>query len=180
MAHINHTTREITCKLVYDGPVRAGKTSNLLYLRGRVRVDRRGAGCGTDSDFLTLDLGAVGGFAVRFQIVAVPGGMASRSTRQLILHGADGVIFVADSQARRMDENLAVLRELEARLDQAVPLVVQYNKQDLPPGLILTSADLAAVLGTQSSPGVPADARHGGGVVETFERLSALVLSRLA
>lgn len=181
MPRINQATREITCKLVYEGPGQSGKTTNLLYLQGRARSDpRTGAGSSPAIDFLTLELGTVSGFAVRFQIYAVPGAANFTATRRLIRQGADGIIFVADSQARRFDDNVASLRHLEASLDRQIPLVVQYNKQDLPAELILAPSDLAGAFTANRFPGVPADALHGSGVFETFQLLSGLILQRLA
>ena len=189
MPRINQATREITCKLVYYGPVRSGKSTNLRYLRGRARSDHRtrlSANIPPSLDFLSLEIGPVSGFATRFQLYAVPGEAPYVATRRLILQGVDGVIFVADSQARRFDDNLASLRGLSESLDRLgqgarqIPLVVQYNKQDLPAALILSPADLADGFATEGFPGVPADALHGGGVFETFMLLSGLVLRQLA
>lgn len=181
MPRINPATREITCKVVYDGPWRSGKTSNLLFLQGRARPERRGsATVSRDLDFLALDLGPVSGFTVRFQLYAVPGAPRYRETRRLIFQGADGVIFVADSQARRVDDNLASLRSLETTLDQPIPLVMQYNKQDLPAELILSPDHLAGAFAANDLPAVSADALHGSGVFETFELLSGLVLQQFA
>ncbi len=180
MPRINQATREITCKLVYEGPGQSGKTTNLLYLQGRARPSLRATAGSREIDFLTLALGTVSGFAVRFQIYAVPGAANFTVTRRLIRQGADGIIFVADSQARRFDDNIASLRLLEASLDHPIPLVMQYNKQDLPSELILAPSDLAGAFAAHRFPGVPADALHGSGVFETFELLSGLVLQRLA
>ena len=185
MPRISQATREITCKLVYCGPVRSGKSTNLRYLQGRARPAHRtgvSASLSWFGDFLSLDAGPVAGFVTRFQLYAVPGAGPCVATRRLILQGVDGVIFVADSQARRFDDNLASLRGLEEDLDRLgksvpqIPLVVQYNKQDLPAELILSPADLANGFKADALPGVPADALHGGGVFETFTLLSGLVL----
>jgi GTPase SAR1 family protein len=194
MPLVNFTSREITCKLVYYGPGRSGKTSNLLYIHGRVPAERRGnmVSLATQSDrtlffdFLPLELGVISGFTTRFQLYTVPGQVYYNATRRLVLQGADGVVFVADSQARRFDENLESLQNLQENLlDQGVdvrqlPLVLQYNKQDLPPDLILTRPDLDDALNFRSVPSLPADALHGTGVFETLKTISALVLERLA
>ena len=105
MPLVNFTTREITCKLVYYGPGRCGKTTNLLYVHGRVPEDRRGnmVSLATQSDrtlffdFLPLELGVISGFTTRFQLYTVPGQVYYNATRRLVLQGADGVVFVADS-----------------------------------------------------------------------------------
>src|ERR671917_2530165 len=146
MSLVNFTAREITCKIVYYGPGRSGKTTNLQYVYGRVPEARRGRmvslATQTDRtlffDFLPLDLGAISGFSTRFQLYTVPGQVYYSATRRLVLQGADGVVFVADSQARQLDENVESLQDLHANLSEQgidprqMPLVVQYNKQDLP------------------------------------------------
>jgi mutual gliding-motility protein MglA len=194
MPLVNFTTREITCKLVYYGPGRSGKTSNLLYIHGRVPADRRGnmVSLATQSDrtlffdFLPLELGVIAGFTTRFQLYTVPGQVYYNATRRLVLQGADGVVFVADSQARRFEDNLESLQNLQENLlDQGVdvrqlPLVLQYNKQDLPPDLILNHSDLDDALNFRSVPSHAADALHGTGVFETLKTLSSLVLQRLS
>lgn len=194
MPVVNYAAREITCKIVYYGPGRSGKTSNLQYIHRRVPPARRGdiVSLATQGDrtlffdFLPLDLGAISGFTTRFQLYTVPGQVYYRSTRRLVLQGADGVVFVADSQRRQMDENIDSLRDLhEALADQGVdartlPLVLQYNKQDLPPELIHATSELDALLNFRAVPSYPADALGGGGVFETLRRASELVLRRVA
>lgn len=194
MSLVNFTTREITCKIVYYGPGRSGKTTNLQYVFGRVPEGRRGRmvslATHTDRtlffDFLPLDLGVISGFTTRFQLYTVPGQVYYNSTRQLVLQGADGVVFVADSQGRRLEDNLESLQNLQANLlRQGVdvrqfPMVIQYNKQDLPRDLILGRPDLDDVLNFRSVPSFGADALHGGGVFETLKGISEIVLRRLA
>ncbi len=194
MSLVNFTAREITCKIVYYGPGRSGKTTNLHYVYSRVPESRRGRmvslATQTDRtlffDFLPIDLGQISGFTTRFQLYTVPGQVYYNATRRLVLQGADGVVFVADSQARQLDENIESLQNLQANLlDHGVdirgmPLVLQYNKQDLPRELILTSADLDDALNFRSLPSFPADALHGVGVFETLKSISEQVLKRLA
>ena len=194
MSLVNFTTREITCKIVYYGPGRSGKTTNLHYVYGRVPEARRGRmvslATQTDRtlffDFLPIDLGQISGFATRFQLYTVPGQVYYNATRRLVLQGADGVVFVADSQARQLDESLESLQNLQSNLLEhgvdvrTVPLVMQYNKQDLPRELILTPAELDDALNFRSVPSCPADALHGKGVFETLKAISELVLKRLA
>jgi hypothetical protein len=191
---VNFTTREITCKIVYYGPGRSGKTTNLHYIYGRVPESRRGRmvslATQTDRtlffDFLPIDLGQISGFTTRFQLYTVPGQVYYNATRRLVLQGADGVVFVADSQARQLDENLESLQNLQANLlDHAVdirtlPLVMQYNKQDLPRELILQPLELDDALNFRSVPSFPSDALHGTGVFETLKAITELVLRRLA
>jgi len=191
---VNYATREITCKIVYYGPGRSGKTTNLHYIYGKVPEDRRGRmvslATQTDRtlffDFLPLDLGKISGFTTRFQLYTVPGQVYYKQTRQLVLQGADGVVFVADSQARQLDENIESLQDLHANLAdhgvdaRSVPLVLQYNKQDLPRDLILSVDELDDVLNFRGVPRFAGDALHGVGVFETLRAISELVLRRLS
>jgi len=191
---VNYTTREITCKIVYYGPGRSGKTTNLHYIYGKVPDERRGKmvslATQTDRtlffDFLPLDLGKISGFTTRFQLYTVPGQVYYKQTRQLVLQGADGVVFVADSQARQLEENVESLQDLHANLAdhgvdaRTVPLVLQYNKQDLPRDLILPVDELDDVLNFRGVPHFAADALHGVGVFETLRSISEIVLRRLS
>lgn len=194
MSLVNFTTREITCKIVYYGPGRSGKTTNLHYIYGRVPESRRGRmvslATQTDRtlffDFLPIDLGQISGFTTRFQLYTVPGQVYYNATRRLVLQGADGVVFVGDSQARQLDENLESLQNLQANLldlsidIRTMPLALQYNKQDLPRELILQPVELDDALNFRGVPSFPADALHGNGVFETLKSITELVLRRLA
>jgi signal recognition particle receptor subunit beta len=137
-------------------------------------------------DFLPIDLGSISGFTTKFQLYTVPGQSYYNATRKLVLQGADGVVFVADSQARRFDDNLDSLRNLQENLlEQGVdvrelPVVMQYNKQDLPGDLILSREALDDALNFRSVQSFGADALHGTGVFETLKGVSELVLRRLA
>jgi hypothetical protein len=194
MSLVNFAAREITCKIVYYGPGRSGKTTNLQYIFGRVPEPRRGRMVSLAThgdrtlffDFLPLDLGSISGFQTRFQLYTVPGQSYYNATRRLVLQGADGVVFVADSQARRFEENLESLQNLHENLlgqgvdVRQVPVVFQYNKQDLPPELVLDQAALDDALNFRAVPSFGADALHGAGVFETLKGISELVLRRLA
>jgi signal recognition particle receptor subunit beta len=194
MSFINYSSREINCKLVYYGPGLCGKTTNLHYIYGQVPEDRKGKmvslATQTDRtlffDFLPLDLGTISGFTTKFQLYTVPGQVYYQTTRKLVLQGADGVVFVADSQARQLEENIESFQDLHANLAEqgidarAVPLVIQYNKQDLPRDLILTPAELNDALNFRAVPEFGADALHGPGVFETLRSISELVLKRLS
>ena len=194
MSLVNFSSREITCKIVYYGPGRSGKTTNLHYIFGRVPASRRGRmvslATQTDRtlffDFLPIDLGQISGFTTRFQLYTVPGQVYYNATRRLVLQGADGVVFVADSQARQLDENLVSLQDLQANLLEhgvdirTMPLALQYNKQDLPRELILQHAELDDALNFRGVPSFPGDALHGVGVFETLKSITELVLRRLA
>ena len=194
MSLVNFTTREITCKIVYYGPGRSGKTTNLHYVYGRVPDTRRGKmvslATQTDRtlffDFLPIDLGMISGFTTRFQLYTVPGQVYYNATRRLVLQGADGVVFVADSQARQLDENIESLQNLQANLLELgvdirqLPLILQYNKQDLPKELILTPVELDDALNFRGVPSFPADALHGTGVFESLKGISEQVLKKLS
>ncbi len=194
MSLVNYTAREITCKIVYYGPGRSGKTTNLQYIFGRVPDARRGrmVSLATQGDrtlffdFLPLDLGTISGFQTRFQLYTVPGQSYYNATRKLVLQGADGVVFVADSQARRFDDNVESLQNLQENLlsqgvdVRSMPVVFQYNKQDLPADLVLKQPDLDEALNFRGVPSFGADALHGSGVFETLKGISELVLRKLA
>ena len=194
MSLVNYATREITCKIVYYGPGRSGKTTNLQYIYEQVPHDRRGKlvslATQTDRtlffDFLPIDLGSISGFTTRLQLYTVPGQVYYQTTRKLVLQGADGVVFVADSQARQLEENIESLQDLhdnlaEQRLDpRAVPLVLQYNKQDLPKDMILDVPALDDVLNFRNVPAFAADALRGVGVFETLRAIAELVLRKMS
>jgi mutual gliding-motility protein MglA len=191
---VNYATREITCKIVYYGPGRSGKTTNLHYIYGQVPQDRKGQmvslATQTDRtlffDFLPIDLGTISGFTTRFQLYTVPGQVYYQTTRKLVLQGADGVVFVADSQARQLEENIESMQDLHANLAEqgvdarTMPLVIQYNKQDLPAEMVTPVPELDEALNFRGVPSFPADALHGPGVFETLRAISELVLRRLS
>src|SRR5438876_11072089 len=137
-------------------------------------------------DFLPIDLGQISGFSTRFQLYTVPGQVYYNATRRLVLQGADGVVFVGDSQARQLDENVESLQNLQSNLLEhgvdriTMPHVMQYNKQDLPRELILTHAELDDSLNFRDVPSFPAHALHGRGVFETLKAISELALKQLA
>ena len=126
-------------------------------------------------DFLPLELGTISGFTTKFQLYTVPGQSYYNATRKLVLQGADGVVFVADSQARRFDDNLESLQNLQDNLlaqgvdIRQLPVVFQYNKQDLPRDLILSQDEMDDALNFRAVPSFAADALHGSGVFETLQ-----------
>jgi len=191
---VNYATREITCKIVYYGPGRSGKTTNLHYIYSQVPDDRKGKmvslATQTDRtlffDFLPLDLGQISGFTTKFQLYTVPGQVYYQTTRKLVLQGADGVVFVADSQARQLQENIESMQDLHANLGEQgidarqIPLAIQYNKQDLPSDMILSVPELEDALNFWGAPNFAADALHGHGVFETLRGISESVLKKLS
>jgi len=192
MPIVNFAAREITSKIVYYGPARSGKTTNLQYIHARVPESRRGpiVSLATEGDrtlffdYLPLDLGRLSGYRTKIQLYTVPGQIYYDSTRRLVLQGADGVVFVADSRADRLEENIASFRNLQANLlDQGVdprgvPLCLQYNKRDLPD--VLGRRTLEDTLNFRALPSFEASALTGAGVFETLESIVEQVLSRIA
>ena len=194
MTFINYASREINCKIVYYGPGLCGKTTNLQYIYDSTAPTSKGKliSLATETDrtlffdFLPLELGNISGFTTKFQLYTVPGQSYYNATRKLVLQGADGVVFVADSQARRFDDNMESLQNLQDNLlgqgvdIRQLPVVFQYNKQDLPRDLILTQDEMDDALNFRSVQSFSADALHGAGVFETLKGVSELVLKKLA
>ena len=192
MSLVNYSTREITCKIVYYGPGRSGKTTNLQYIHAYVPEDKKGpmVSLATETDrtlffdFLPLDLGSISGFRTRIQLYTVPGQVYYNATRKLVLRGADGVVFVADSQREQFDENIESLRNLhENLLEEDInvrdfPMVLQYNKRDLPG--VIPVAGLEDALNYRGVPAYPAATISGEGVFETLKGVSQLVLQSLS
>jgi signal recognition particle receptor subunit beta len=146
MSMINYASREINCKLVYYGPGLGGKTTNLEYVYGKVKPETRGKliSLATENertlffDFLPVDLGTVRGFRTRFHLYTVPGQVYYNASRKLILKNVDGIVFVSDSQAERLEANQESMQNLYDNLGEygydltRIPFVIQYNKRDLP------------------------------------------------
>ena len=188
MALVNHTTREINAKIVYYGPGLCGKTTNIHLIYHRIAPTQRGKliSLATETDrtlffdFLPVELGTIKNYKVRFHLYTVPGQVFYNATRKLVLKGADGVIFVADSQRAMVDANLESLTNLRDNFaEQGVnlaefPMVIQYNKRDLPD--ILPVEELNAVLNPRMVPSYEAVAKTGDGVLKTFTAISKLVL----
>lgn len=193
MPIVDHATRLITCKLVYYGPGRSGKTTNLTYLHSALPGAQVGELTSLATrrdrtlffDYLPVDLGTVGAYRVRFQLYTVPGQPYYRAIRQLVLQGADGIAFVADSQRHRWDDNLESLQDMHANLAEHgvdardLPIVMQYNKQDLPMSLAASVAELSVALNFRGVPEFAGDALHGPGVFDTLRSLGMRVLKRL-
>jgi mutual gliding-motility protein MglA len=188
---INFPAREINCKLVYYGPGLGGKTANLQWMYDNTAANQKGKmiSLATETDrtlffdFLPLDLGTVRGFKTRLHLYTVPGQVFYEASRKLILKGADGVVFVADSQEERLDANLETLENLREHLKEhaldfnAIPYVLQLNKRDLPN--ILSPEELARQLQVKNEPVVEAVAVSGHGVFETLREVAKLVLAEL-
>jgi mutual gliding-motility protein MglA len=188
---INFPAREINCKLVYYGPGLGGKTANLQWIYDNTGNAQKGKmiSLATETDrtlffdFLPIDLGTVRGFKTRIHLYTVPGQVFYEASRKLILKGADGVVFVADSQEDRLDANLETLDNLREHLKEhkldfsTIPYVLQLNKRDLPG--ILPVESLAKSLQVKGEPIIEAVAISGQGVFETLREVAKLVLAEL-
>jgi mutual gliding-motility protein MglA len=191
MSFVNYNTKEINCKIVYYGPGLGGKTTNIQHIYMRTSGDSKGKiiSLNTENertlffDFLPLDLGKIRGFNTRFHLYTVPGQVFYQASRKLILRGVDGIIFVADSQLVKMESNQESLESLKSNLlDEGydinqVPLVMQWNKRDLPN--ITSIDDMESQLNSYSAPSFEACATNGDGVFETLKMSSKLVLMNL-
>ena len=191
LSFINFAAREINCKIVYYGPGLGGKTTNLQYVYDRTNANSKGKliSLATETDrtlffdFLPRDLGTVRGFKTRFHLYTVPGQVFYDASRKLILKGVDGVVFVADSQAARMDANVESLRNLDKNLKEhgfdlaTIPYVLQFNKRDLPTAI--PAEEMYRLLNIKGEPTFEATAPTGVGVFETLKAIAKLVLLEL-
>ena len=191
MSFVNYVTKEVNCKIVYYGPGLGGKTTNIQYVYQKTSGDNKGniISLNTENertlffDFLPLDLGEIRGFKTRFHLYTVPGQVFYEASRKLILRGVDGIVFVADSQVERMESNLESLKSLEKNLEEQgyviekMPLVMQWNKRDLPNTTSIK--DLQEALNKWKVPEFEASAVKGVGVFDTLKTISKLVLMNL-
>jgi signal recognition particle receptor subunit beta len=189
MAAVNALAREIVFKVVYYGPGLGGKTTTLQHIHATVKPEHRGKMVSLATpvdrtlyfDYLPIRLPKVRGMGVRLQLFTVPGQVYYNATRKLVLTGADGVVFVADSQAVRVDANLETLENLRENLREhgrsleSVPHVLQYNKRDI--AEVLPLAELDAMLNPLKAPSFGTVATAGNGVYESLEAISKLVVA---
>lgn len=191
MVLFNHSTRELTAKIVFYGPGLCGKTTNLKILHEK--LDKQSVGkllslsTAQDRtiyfDLLPVELGNIKGYTVRFQLCTVPGQVFYNETRKLVLKGVDGIVFVVDSQPASLSHNLESFQNLKdnlAELDrpfEQIPIVIQYNKRDI--AGVLSIEELQDSLAFRSYPFVEAIANQGPGVVETFRLVSKLTFTDL-
>ena len=190
MTFVNNAVREINCKIVYYGAGLCGKTTNLQWIfeqMGRQNGERM-LSLSTEHDrtlffdFLPVDLGKVRDFKIRLHLYTVPGQASYHASRKLILRGVDGVVFVADSGAERMDANIEAIEDLERNLREVnedflrMPYVLQLNKRDLPDALPVE--EMKAQLIRKSEPVLEAVANQGVGVLETLKGIGRQVLAK--
>lgn len=192
MSFVNRLTKEINCKIVYYGAGLCGKTANLNYIHAATKPESRGKMISLETetertlffDFMPLDLGKIGDYKVRFHLYTVPGQVFYDASRKLILKGADGIVFVADSQAARIEANIESFENLESNLGAynnslgMIPHVVQYNKRDMPE--ITPLEEMRPTLNPYGAPEFEAVAKTGQGVFETLKGLAKVVLRELA
>jgi signal recognition particle receptor subunit beta len=193
MAIISFRSDEIHCKIVYYGPGRGGKTTNLVTLHKALGNQVRGELLSIDTagdrtlffDFLPMDLGTIGKFRIKISLYTVPGQVRYNDTRKLVLKGVDGIVFVADSLEARRQNNFESLQNLEENLGEqgknlsSLPLVLQYNKRDLEQSKvpILPVKDLEIDLNSEAKyPSFPASALRGNGVKETFKKVCMMTV----
>ncbi len=196
MALINPKKKEVQVKLVYYGPGRGGKTSNLQYIYKKFqdRIKSKLTSIKTYGDrtlffdFLPLDIGVVKGYNIKIQFYTVPGQVKYKATRRLVLRGVDGVVFVADSMALRRKMNIVSLKDLQENLATfgknifKIPLVLQYNKRDLAQEgirllpLEIMENDLNKHL---KVPSFDTSALTGVNIVETMKKVISLTVASL-
>jgi len=191
MVLFNHATREMTAKIVYYGPGLCGKTTNLMVIFDKLDPSQKGKmlslATKTDRtlffDLLPVDIGRVGAFNLKIQLYTVPGQVFYNETRKLVLKGADAVVFVADSQPSMVDSTRESFANLLENLEQNnidpndTPIIVQFNKRDLPG--VLPVEELQEALGLEGYPYTEAAAIKGEGVMETFHLVSKITAKHL-
>jgi GTPase SAR1 family protein len=191
MAFINYTSNSLTIKIVYYGPVQCGKTSNLRYVHENLDPASRGQLICLETetertfffDLLPIKAGYIGCFRVHFQLMSAPGQEFYEASRRNVLTGADGLVFVADSQAPFLEANVRSLESLrrnmeELRFDPAkVPIVFQYNKRDL--DNLTTIEALNAALNPNGAPFLEASAVTGRGIFETLKEIARATTPRV-
>jgi signal recognition particle receptor subunit beta len=194
MAIINQATKELQVKVVYYGPALGGKTTNLVQVHNHVQTGAGNKGklvsLATSSDrtlffdFLPIEAMAIKGFKTKFQLYTVPGQVIYNTTRQLVLRGVDGIVFVADSQYKEMEENaksfanlLDNLKSLNLNLDD-IPYVLQYNKRDLPEVAPVDYMDFLLNNRDVQVPSFSACAHKCEGVFETLNMITRLLLHK--
>jgi signal recognition particle receptor subunit beta len=193
MSFINYSSREIILKIVYYGPGLSGKTTNIKFIYAATNPEARGKLISLETkaertlffDFLPLSLPAIRGFKTRLHLYTVPGQLFYSASRKLIMKGADGVIFVADSQEPRFEANLISMDDLKENLGaygydiQKIPFVIQYNKRDLPN--VSSVEELRKALNPMGVPDfeASASATDGPGVFDTLKAVVKMILQEL-
>jgi signal recognition particle receptor subunit beta len=195
MAIINQATKELQVKIVYYGPAKSGKTTNLEQVHAHVQVPDNSAkgkmtSLATSSDrtlffdFFPLEAVAIRGFKTKFALFTVPGQVIYNATRQIVLRGVDGIVFVADSQYDKMEENVETFKHLEENLKSLnlnldeIPYVMQYNKRDIPDVAPVEYMDFVLNNREVQVPSFEASAANSEGVFETLNMITRLLLHK--
>jgi signal recognition particle receptor subunit beta len=194
MAIINQATKELQVKIVYYGPALGGKTTNLVQVHGNVQTAQGSKGklvsLATSSDrtlffdFLPIEAVAIKGYKTKFQLYTVPGQVIYNTTRQLVLRGVDGIVFVADSQYEKMQDNVQSFANLEENLRSLnlnitdIPYVLQYNKRDLPNSAPMEYLEYLLNNREVQVPSFPASASKCEGVFETLNMITRMLLHK--
>jgi signal recognition particle receptor subunit beta len=194
MSIINYANKEIQFKIVYYGPALCGKTTNLAYIHSQVADNSKGelVSLATAADrtlffdFLPLNAVVIRGFKTKFQLYTVPGQVIYNATRQLVLRSVDGIVFVADSQWDKMEENIESFKNLEDNLARQgasidnIPYVLQYNKRDMPNPAPIHYLEYILNNRRVRVPSFVATATTGQGVFATLNAVSRLLLQKFA
>ena len=187
---INWQLRELNLKVVYYGPALSGKTTNLEQIHAKVDPKRRGELVSLKTteertlyfDFLQLELGKIGSLTPKIHLYTVPGQTYYEASRKLVLRGADGVVFVADSATNRLNENISAWENMKIHLESLnlppdLPLVVQFNKRDLPTAL--PAPVLKRMMHINGHPTFESVARQGQGIFDTLKAIISLVVKQV-
>jgi hypothetical protein len=194
MAIINYANKEVQFKVVYYGPALCGKTTNLAYIHSQVTDTNKGelVSLATAADrtlffdFLPLNAVVIRGFKTKFQLYTVPGQVIYNATRQLVLRSVDGIVFVADSQWDKMEENVESFKNLQENLARQgtsldnIPYVLQYNKRDMPNPAPMHYLEFVLNNRKIRVPSYEAVATTGVGVFQTLNTVSRLLLQKFA
>ena len=190
MSLFNYNSKEIHCKIIYYGPAGAGKTSNIKWIYRNSQDQKEDLFTiplrtrpSSYFDFLPLDIGTIRGFKTRFHLYTLPGDQLFETSQKLLLKGVDGLIFVADSEKNKMEENKKSLHRLKEHLEEQglslgkIPTVIQYNKRDL--DNVHSVAELRTALNHHNHPDFSSCAEKGEKVFEPLKTLLKMVLTVL-
>ena len=188
MAFVNYNNKEITVKIVYYGPALSGKTTCLKYIYSSNEFSNKGKLITLDTDgdrtlffdFLPIEIGKLGDYSIKIQLYTVPGQVSYDTTRKLVLQGADGIVFVADSQMAMRDQNIESFNNMKKNLElnkisaAEIPILFQYNKRDLKE--ILPVDELNRDLNPENKPFLPTIATTGENIIESLQTSMKMVI----
>ena len=192
MSFINKNSKEIYCKVLYAGPPQSGKTTNIQQIYKKTSSQNENSewlslplepSSSNLFDFLPLSLGKIRDFSARFHLYTIPGDTLFKSTGKIILKGLDGIVFVADSNPMKADQNIQYLNQLKQQMEdegytlKKTPLVIQYNKRDMENAEPISNLRMA--LNHYNSPDFSAVARSGEGVIPTLTTISKVIITVL-